>query len=198
MSSSVSTRSPRTAQHRQPVCSSTKLSSLVSIRSWSSPTSPNSLMITAVREKSGCLSRRPSSVVLPLPRKPVSTATGIMAARAAGARCAAAPADSRDRRRPARCAADPAMEVTPRVRSPSATIHRNGRSAGAREMRRRLSPAVTSSAPSASRATSPMTRHAAGSAPAAPRRRRPTRARCHGSQSMELARRIPLPLTGRG
>ena len=55
ISSSVSTRSPRTAQHRQPVCSSTKLSSLVSIRSWSSPTSPNSLMMTAVREKSGCL-----------------------------------------------------------------------------------------------------------------------------------------------
>ena len=53
-----STRSPRIVQHRHPVCSSTKLSSLVSIRSWSSPTSPNSLMITAVRENSGLRSRR--------------------------------------------------------------------------------------------------------------------------------------------
>ena len=59
MSSSVSTRSPRIVQHRQPVCSSTKLSSLVSIRSWSSPTSPNSLMITAVRENCGLLQQVP-------------------------------------------------------------------------------------------------------------------------------------------
>ena len=88
-----------------PSAASTKLSSLVSIRSWSSPTSPNSLMITAVRENSGLLSRRASSVVLPLPRKPVSTETGIMAAAAAGARCAGGSGGSRDRRRRGRRAA---------------------------------------------------------------------------------------------
>ena len=76
ISSSVSTRSPRTAQHRHPVWSVTKLSSLVSTRSWSRPTSPNSLMITAVRANCVCRSSRPSSVVLPLPRKPVRTRRG--------------------------------------------------------------------------------------------------------------------------
>ena len=40
----------------------------------------NSGDTTAVRAKSGCLSSSRSSVVLPLPRKPVSTATGIMRA----------------------------------------------------------------------------------------------------------------------
>jgi hypothetical protein len=52
------------------------------------------------------------------------------------------------------------MEGTPRVRSPSVTIQRKGRSAGARAMRRRFSPAAMSSTPSAPWETSPLTRHA--------------------------------------
>ena len=60
--------------------SSMKLSSLASISSWSRPISPNSLMITAVREHSAGAAGGPSRVVLPLPRKPVSTRTGITTA----------------------------------------------------------------------------------------------------------------------
>ena len=40
-------------------------------------TSPNSLMMTAVSASAGSFSRRLSSVVLPAPRKPVSTVSGI-------------------------------------------------------------------------------------------------------------------------
>ena len=41
------------------------------------PTSPNSLMMTAVSASAGSFSRRLSSVVLPAPRKPVSTVSGM-------------------------------------------------------------------------------------------------------------------------
>ena len=44
---------------------------------WSSPTSPNSLMMTAALFMRASASRRDSSVVLPLPRKPVITLTGM-------------------------------------------------------------------------------------------------------------------------
>ena len=44
---------------------------------WSMATSPNSLMMTAVSASAGSLSSRLSSVVLPAPRKPVSTETGM-------------------------------------------------------------------------------------------------------------------------
>ena len=72
----VRTRSPRTLQHRQPPSSSTTSSSLASTRRWSRPTSPNSFTITAVRASAGSRSRCESSVVFPLPRKPVTTLTG--------------------------------------------------------------------------------------------------------------------------
>src|SRR6185437_3180019 len=44
---------------------------------WSRPISPNSLMMTAVSASSGRRSSLFSRVVLPLPRKPVSTVTGM-------------------------------------------------------------------------------------------------------------------------
>src|SRR5262249_59734915 len=68
-------------QHRQPVVSVTSPSSACSTSRWSRPTSPNSLMTTAVSVSAGSLSRRLSSVVLPAPRKPVSTLYGIGGAR---------------------------------------------------------------------------------------------------------------------
>src|SRR5262245_21264231 len=43
------------------------------------PTSPSSLTMTAVSPMSGWLSRREMSVVLPLPRKPVTRETGVLA-----------------------------------------------------------------------------------------------------------------------
>ena len=74
----VRTRSPRTVQHRQPEFRVTMPSSSdFSTSRWSSPISPNSLMITAVSASSGRRSSLFSSVVLPLPRKPVSTVTGM-------------------------------------------------------------------------------------------------------------------------
>ena len=79
IASSVATRSLRTAQHRQPVVSASSVSSLLAISSWSRPISPNSLTMTAVRAKPGSRKMREISVVLPLPRKPVTIATGIMA-----------------------------------------------------------------------------------------------------------------------
>ena len=88
--SSASTRSPRMVQHRQPDCSSTILSPTYSTSRWSSATSPNSLMMTAVSASAGSFSRRLSSVVLPAPRKPVSTVSGIGRRRPArGRRCPA-------------------------------------------------------------------------------------------------------------
>ncbi len=53
-----------------------KASLPVAIKAWSMPTSPNSLTITAVRAKAGSRRTRPINVVLPLPRKPVTTDTG--------------------------------------------------------------------------------------------------------------------------
>ena len=50
---------------------------LCSTKAWSSPTSPNSLMITATFFISFFLSKAESKVVLPLPRKPVITVTGL-------------------------------------------------------------------------------------------------------------------------
>src|SRR5215469_7988004 len=44
---------------------------------WSIPTSPNSLMMTAVAAISGCLTMWLRTVVLPLPRNPVSKVTGV-------------------------------------------------------------------------------------------------------------------------
>src|SRR3990170_2059119 len=52
-------------------------SPVVSTTRRSRPISPNSLMITAVSASSGRRSSLFSSVVLPLPKKPVSTVTGM-------------------------------------------------------------------------------------------------------------------------
>ena len=76
-SASVSTSSPRTVQHRQPSESWMMPSDDCSTSRWSIATSPNSLMMTAVSASAGSFSSRLSSVVLPAPRKPVSTETGI-------------------------------------------------------------------------------------------------------------------------
>ena len=61
----------------QPESSTMTFSSLdAATSSWSRPTSPNSLMTTAVFSIPGRRIRRESRVVLPLPRKPVMTLTG--------------------------------------------------------------------------------------------------------------------------
>ena len=82
--SSASTRSPRKVQHRQPLCSSTTPSLIGLTSRWSSPISPNSLMITAVSASAGSVTSRLSSEVLPAPRKPVSTVRGMGSDRAQG------------------------------------------------------------------------------------------------------------------
>ena len=75
---SVRRTSPRTVQHRQPEVISTIASGAASTSMWSSPTSPNSLITTAVSEKRGSANKRFSRVVLPAPRKPVRMVTGIV------------------------------------------------------------------------------------------------------------------------
>ena len=75
-SRSVSCRSVRTEQQMQPLASSAMFSDDIVTRSWSMPTSPSSLMTTAAPAIAGWRSRRASKVVLPLPRKPVSSVTG--------------------------------------------------------------------------------------------------------------------------
>src|SRR5580704_4102182 len=74
---SVSAMSPRTVQHRHPLCSSTTSSVAFSTSRWSMPISPNSLTMTAVAAIAGCFSTWLSTVVLPLPRNPVSRVTGV-------------------------------------------------------------------------------------------------------------------------
>src|SRR5207302_1355370 len=73
-------RSPRTVQHMQPLFISTICSSACSMIALSIPTSPNSFSITAMRWPWSSLRMRLSSVVLPLPRKPVRIVTGTMSA----------------------------------------------------------------------------------------------------------------------
>src|SRR5256885_1844632 len=71
-------RSPRTVQQMQPLFISTICSSLFWMISLSTPTSPNSFSITAMRWPWSSLRMRLSSVVLPAPRKPVRIVTGTM------------------------------------------------------------------------------------------------------------------------
>jgi len=71
----------RTAQQTQPLPSSTVSSALSRTSASSMPTAPNSLMMTAVPCPSGDARNRCSSVVLPLPRNPLTTVTGILAPR---------------------------------------------------------------------------------------------------------------------
>ena len=64
-------------QHRQPDGMRITSPSIASNKRWSSPTSPHSLTITSVSASSRAWSRRLISVVLPEPRKPVTTCSGI-------------------------------------------------------------------------------------------------------------------------
>src|SRR5215203_1766788 len=73
---SAPTRSSRVVQQTQPLPSRTVRSSTRRRRWWSSPTSPNSLTRTAVLAIDGSESTLARRVVLPLPRKPVTTVTG--------------------------------------------------------------------------------------------------------------------------
>src|SRR5918995_234293 len=79
-SMSAPTRSSRVVQHTQPLPSRTVRSSTRRRRWWSSPTSPNSLTRTDVLARDGAESTLERRVVLPLPRKPVTTVTGFLAA----------------------------------------------------------------------------------------------------------------------
>ena len=81
-SRSSSDRSPRSEQQTQPLASRTVRSSTRRSRWWSIPTSPSSFTITAVSPSSGCCSSRATSVVLPLPRNPVTRTTGVFTLRA--------------------------------------------------------------------------------------------------------------------
>src|SRR5205814_10171093 len=76
---SIRMRSPRTVQQTQPlfismICSPASLRRI----SLSTPASPNSFSITAMRWPCCSLRIRLTSVVLPLPKKPVSMVTGTM------------------------------------------------------------------------------------------------------------------------
>src|SRR6185503_12917379 len=71
-------KSPRTVQQTQPLFISTICSSDFSMIALSTPTSPNSFSITAMRWPWSSLRIRFSSVVLPAPRKPVRIVTGTM------------------------------------------------------------------------------------------------------------------------
>ena len=70
-------RSPRTVQQMQPLFISKISSSALMTSSWSIPISPNSFSITAMRWPCCSVSRRFMRVVLPAPRKPVRTVTGV-------------------------------------------------------------------------------------------------------------------------
>src|SRR3954469_5195792 len=69
--------SPRIVQQTQPDCSITIVSSIRSSKWWSSPISPNSLISTAVSDNLGSSNSRCNSVVLPEPRNPVISVTGV-------------------------------------------------------------------------------------------------------------------------
>jgi hypothetical protein len=69
-------RSPRTVQQMQPLLVSNSSSSAPMTSSLSTPTSPNSFSMTAMRLPCFSDRMRFSSVVFPEPRKPVSTVTG--------------------------------------------------------------------------------------------------------------------------
>ncbi len=75
-SRSVSCRSVRSVQHRHPLPRSVTCSEDAATSSWSSATSPNSLITTAARFIPGWRSSRRNRVVFPLPRNPVMIVTG--------------------------------------------------------------------------------------------------------------------------
>src|SRR5262249_41796945 len=69
-------------QHRQPLPSSVTFSVEARTSASSMPTLPNSLITTAVPSPMGLARNRRTNVVLPAPRKPVTTITGSLAPRA--------------------------------------------------------------------------------------------------------------------
>src|SRR5690606_17765327 len=69
----------RRLQHRQPEVSASTSSSRRSSRCWSMASSPTSLTSTAIRSPFGACSRARNSVVLPAPKKPVTTCSPITA-----------------------------------------------------------------------------------------------------------------------
>src|SRR4029434_7547756 len=73
---SGSSRSLRIVQQIQPLASTATSPSTRSTRRWSRLTSPYSLIMTALSRIASWRSTRLSSVVLPLPRKPVINDTG--------------------------------------------------------------------------------------------------------------------------
>src|ERR1700723_435813 len=75
-SRSVCSRSLRNVQHTHPLASTATSPSICSTSRWSSATSPNSLMMTALSPMPACRNSLLSKVVLPLPRNPVITETG--------------------------------------------------------------------------------------------------------------------------
>src|SRR5579863_5968369 len=68
-------------QHRQPLPRRMVSSALSRTKASSMPTAPYSLTMTAVPRPSGDFRNRRISVVLPAPRNPVTTVTGILAPR---------------------------------------------------------------------------------------------------------------------
>src|SRR5512141_726491 len=77
-SRSARTTSPAARQQMQPPAMTTMRSLAWRTSAWSMAISPSSFTRTAVSAKRGSCSQRLSRVVLPLPRKPVSTVTGVM------------------------------------------------------------------------------------------------------------------------
>ena len=65
----------------QPLASRATFSEAMVTRSWSMPISPTSLITTAAPAMAGWRMSLDSSVVLPLPRKPVISVTGMRPAR---------------------------------------------------------------------------------------------------------------------
>src|SRR5262249_39047636 len=122
-------RSARSEQQTQPLPSTTVCSLTRRSRWWSIATSPSSLTITAVSPIPGWSSSRERSVVLPLPRKPVRTATGIGSAKCPdqlGVQRVERTAGEERRRRPdaAQVADDraPALAVAEHVGAPGPVV----------------------------------------------------------------------------
>jgi len=78
---SANCKSVRVMQQTQLLPKSTVCSAVSRMSASSIPTAPNSLTITAVPSPSGEARNRRISVVLPAPKKPVTTVTGIRAPR---------------------------------------------------------------------------------------------------------------------
>ncbi len=79
MVSSAFTSSAWVVQHTQPPVISTSTRARSASSSPSMPTSPTSLTMTATSPDAASVSQRLTNVVLPAPKKPVTTVTGSVA-----------------------------------------------------------------------------------------------------------------------